>query len=293
MKAVHLILVILLSAAIAFGVAKYAAPTAQEGAKKETRLEQIKRTGVLRCGYYIWPPFLDKDMTNGTMKGMFVNIAEEIAKQLAVKVEWVTEVVHPQIPVDLASNRYDMVCGILFATPSRAREMDFTTPLLFHPAYLFVREGDTRFDNNYDAANDPSVTFSVLEGEFSSIAANEHFPKAQKLALPQNASGPELLVNVAVGKADAVITEMNTFNNYDKSNPGKLRRVAGPPESVMAAGFPIPQNEPSLKNALDATMAYLHGTGFINKLMDKYEQPDNKFLRMQKPYVMPSEGNAP
>lgn len=291
-KFAQIALTVLLSAAVAFGVGRYApAPSSQQAeAKKETRLEQIKRTGTLRCGYYIWPPFIEKDMVTGQMKGLFVEAAEELGRQLGVKVEWVTEIVHANVPVDLANNRYDMLGGVLFATPSRAREMDFVAPLVHHPVYIIVRADDARFDNNYAAANDPSVKISTIEGEFSDIAANEHFPRAQKVALPQNSNGPEMLLNVANGKADIAVTELVTFNNYNKNNPGKLRLAAGPPESVMAAGFPIPQNEPALKNALDATMAYLHGTGFVNKLLDKYETPDNKFLRMPKPYLPIEEG---
>ncbi len=288
MKLASLLLTVLLSAAVAFGVARYAGPAAQSAPVKETRLEQIKRTGVLRCGYYLWPPFIDKDLATGKMSGPFVEIIEEIGKQLSIKIDWATEVLHPHIPTDLASGRYDMVCGILFATPSRAREMDFTIPLIFHPAYLFVKEGDARFDNNYAAANQPSIKFSVIDGEFSAIAANEQFPKAQKVALPQNASGPELLLNIANGKADVAVTEMTTFNLYNKNNPGKLRPAFGPPQTVMAAGFPIPQREQDLKNALDTTMGYLHSTGFINRLFDKYETPENRFLRMSLPYVTSS-----
>jgi polar amino acid transport system substrate-binding protein len=291
MKLIHIVFVILLSAGTAFAVGKYvAAPTGQPQQTKETRFDQIKRTGVLRCGYYVWPPFIDKDLSTGKMKGLFPDIMEEIGKQLSLKIEWTTEIVHPQIPTDLASGRYDAVCGILFATPSRAREMDFTMPLLFHPAYLVARADDTRFDNNYEAANNPSIKFATLEGEYSSIAANEQFPKAQKVALPQNSNGSELLLNLANGKADLVITEKLTFLLYDKGNPGKLRIVAGPPESVIAAGFPVPQNEPALKNVLDTTMLYLHNTGIIDKLFKKFETPDNKLFRMTQPYVTSEKG---
>ena len=287
MKIARLLLVIILSAGTAWGVSHYSLPNqADPAAAKETRFEQIKRTGVLRCGYYLWPPYLDRDMTTGQMKGLFADLFEETAKQLGVKIEWTTEIVHAHIPTDLDNNRYDVLCGMLFATPSRAREMGFTIPLLYHPAYLFVKEGDTRFDNNYAAANDPSVKFVILDGEFSAIAANERFPKAQKVSLPQNATGSDLMLNVANGKVDALITEMTTFLIYNKNNPGKVRRAAGPPESVIGAGFPVPQKEQDLKNALDTTLSYLQGTGFIDKLFDRYETPDNKFLRMPKPYIL-------
>jgi len=293
MKLTQIALTALISAAIAFGVAKYAAPTTQVEAKKETRLDQIKRTGVLRCGYFQWPTITEKDPNTGKMSGLSVDLLEQIGKQLSLKIEWTTEITIPNVPTDLANGRYDVVCSPFYATPSRAREMDFTAPVMFHPAYLYVRTDDMRFENNYAAANDPSVKFSTIDGDFSFIAAEENFPKSAKAALPQTASGSEIFLNIATQKADVVVTEPVAYTMFNKTNSGLVRRVAGPPVRVMPVGFPIPMDEMALKHALDTTISNIQGSGMLDALFDKYEPKDAKFLRLPKPYMMPQEGNSP
>ncbi|MFA6279251.1 MAG: transporter substrate-binding domain-containing protein [Bdellovibrionales bacterium] len=287
MKLTQIALTVLLSAAVAFGVVKVAGPAAQTAPIKETRLEQIKRTGVLRCGYMIWPPIINRDPNTGKMSGMNVDLFEEIGRQLGVKVEWTMEMSTAHAFADLDSNRYDIGCITYFITPARAREALFMNPILYHPYYLFARADDTRFDNNYAAANDPSVTFSTLDGEFSSIGATEHFPQAKQIALPQNASGSDLFLNVADKKADLVVTEPMTFASFNTHNPNKLKQVTGEPVGIMPVSFPLPAKEYDLKEALDATTLYLRGTKWFDALLDRYENPEMKFLRLPALYQKP------
>jgi len=279
MKLTQIALTALLSAAVAFGVVKYAGPTAQTAPVKETRLEQIKRTGVLRCGYMVWPPMINKDPNTGAMSGMNVDFWEEIGKQMGIKIAWTEEISTAHAFADMDAGRYDAVCISYFITPARAREALFMEPILYHPYYLYVRADDTRFDNNYAAANDPSVTFSTIDGEFSSIGAMEGFPKAQRIALPQNAGGADLFLNVADKKADVVVTEPLTFASFNTNNLGKLKQAVGDPAGLMPMSFPLPAKEYDLKAALDATLLYLRSSGRLETILASHETPDIKFLR--------------
>jgi len=285
-KISHIALTIFLSAVTAFAVVRFASP-AQTTSTKETRLEQIKRTGVLRCGYIIWPPVMMKDANTGKMSGLSFDLFEEIGKELSVKVEWTTEVAPANAFAEMEANRFDMVCTPYYVTPARARESGFTMPVLFHPTYLFARTDDTRFDNNYAAANDPAVRFATIDGDFSSVGADQGFPKAKKLALAQNATSGDLFLNVADGKADVVVSEPTSFMLYNANNPDKIRQVKGTPLRVMAVSFPLPPNDQALKNTLDASLTYLQGSGFLDRLLDRYEPKESKFLRLPKPYSLP------
>ncbi|MDD5586300.1 MAG: transporter substrate-binding domain-containing protein [Alphaproteobacteria bacterium] len=287
MKTGHIILAVLISAVLAstatyyLGAARYDTPAAA----KESRLEQIKRTGVLRCGYIIWPPVLTKDPNTGKIGGLFPDLIEEIGKQLSVKIEWTTEMASGQMFSDMALNKYDMGCMAYFVTPGRVREGSMTLPVLYWPTFLYARANDTRFENNYARANDPAVTFATMDGEFSSIGAQEFFPKASTASVPQISSSAELLSLVVSKKADLVVTEPLTYLDYLKSNPGTLHQVKGKPVFVGAASMPLPAREPDLKEAIDGTLTYLQGLGFIDKLLSKYEMPEMKFLRPVKPYL--------
>ena len=222
------------------------------------------------------------------MGGITVDFFEEIGRQLNVKIDWSTEMSPAHAFADLDANRFDVACLPYFITPARARETLFMAPFLFHPSYLYVRADETRFDNNYTAANSPDVTFATLDGEFSSIGAAETFPKAKKLALPQNTAGSDLFLSVIDKKADAVLMEPITFAAFDATNPGKMKRAEGTPVNVMAGSFPLPSKEYDLKNVLDATLIYLQGTGALDALLDKHQLPTFKFLRLPRPYTDPN-----
>lgn len=288
------LLIIVLSAAIASGVAYFLnarGGSVSSGVTHESRLDQIKRTGVLRCGYYNWPRYLTKDPATGKMDGVFYDIVEEMGRQLKLKIEWTAEAATGQMLSDLAMGRFDMICGGFGETPGRAREGDFVGPVVYMPIHLFARKDDLRFENNYERANKPDVTFSIMDGEFSAIGANEHFPDAARVAIPQLASITDLYIAVASKKADLVVEEPMSFEDYNETNPGALHKVAGGPLSVLAIGFPIPPNEPALKDALNTTLAYLRDSGFVDKALKKHEGSE-KALRVAKPYVEVQE-NAP
>ncbi|MDD5586301.1 MAG: transporter substrate-binding domain-containing protein [Alphaproteobacteria bacterium] len=293
MKFLNALLVVLLSVVLATGVTLYVNGS-RMGAdnnpsrKKETRLEQIKNTGVLRCGYYNWPRFLTKDPNTGKMDGAFYDIVEEMGRQLKLKIEWTAEAATGQMFSDLAAGRFDMICGGFAETPGRAREGDFVGPIVYMPVHLFVRKDDKRFDNNYERANSPDVAFSIMDGEFSAIGAEENFPKAAKVAIPQLSTITDLYIAVAAKKADVVVEEPFSFADYDAANPGLLRVAEGGPLRIMAIGFPIPADEPALKATLDTTLAYLHDSGFIDKTLKKHEGAA-KSLRVAKPYANAKE----
>jgi cyclohexadienyl dehydratase len=289
MKFGQILLIIVISAAVAFPVAyltggSFRHETTVIRSAMGSRFDTIKQKGVLNCGYINEPPFEVKDPNTGQLSGMAVELTEEIAKQLNIKINWASEVSYGQMLMDLAVGRYDMICAPFYALPSRAREATLSMPLFYFPAYLYARKNDRRFDNNYARADDPKVKFAILDGNFSSTATYQNFPKAAKLATPEMASVPELFVEVAAGKADVVVSDPASFASYDKNNPGKLRTVVGNPLQVMAGVFLLPAKEEALKNAIDSTLAYLQGTGYLDKLLRKYETPEVKFLDLATPY---------
>ncbi|MDD5586299.1 MAG: ABC transporter substrate-binding protein [Alphaproteobacteria bacterium] len=289
MKLAQSLFVILLSAILASAAAYYIGGARRmEGTNaavgKETRLEQVKRTGVIRCGYFINAPFDMKDPNTGKMSGVMVDVTEEIGRQLKLKIEWAGEVAPGQMFSDLALGRYDVVCTPFFQTPGRAREGDFTKPVFYMPAYLYVRKDDTRFDKDIMAANKPEIRFAGIDGEISGIWAQERFPLARKVALPELVSVNDLFLAVLSKKADAFIDDYGTFIEWNRNNPGKMRIAGGTMLSVTALGMPIPANEPAFKATLDTTIAYLIDSGFVDKVLDKYEGT-RKMPRVARPYA--------
>ena len=78
-----------------------------ESPEKESTLDRVKRTGILRCGYLPYEPFLIKDVNTGKMSGLMVQYFEAVGQKQNLKIEWSGEVNIDQIVPALESGRFD------------------------------------------------------------------------------------------------------------------------------------------------------------------------------------------
>ena len=109
-------------------------------------LEEVKDRGVLRVSTDpAYPPqsFLTQ---SGEFKGFDIDVAEEIAKRMGVKVEWQT----PSWDVITAGNwqgRWDLSVGSMTVTPARKEVLYFTPAYYYTPAAAAVHEENTTITN--------------------------------------------------------------------------------------------------------------------------------------------------
>jgi ABC-type amino acid transport substrate-binding protein len=278
------IFTILLSAAVASGIVLYATRTAENGTAphvivKESADDRVKRTGTLRIGYVLYPPFVVRDLNTGKLSGIYVELIDEIAKQLSLKPDWAEEVSFAASFEGLKAGRYEVIAAPFAPTPGRSRAAEFTTPNSFIPYYAYVRADDARFDNNLQKINDPAVKVVVLEGEISQTVQQQDFPKAGILTIPSLNDISQVLLQVEMGKADVAMTEPASAQGFITSNPGKVRRVAGPPLRMYPISIAVPTGEHELKSMLNTTIETLLGTGYIARLYAKYASgPDQFFM---------------
>lgn len=253
--------------------------------KTETAYERVMRTGELRCGYYSWAPSFIKDANTGEMSGIFHDYMEEMGKVLKLKIVWAEEVGLGDFPAALASNRIDAMCASTFVTSERARAVDFITPLYFVPLHAYARVDDARFDNfTADKFNDPAYTVAILEGGVTSIIQHYYLPQAKVYELPTFSSPAELFVGLAQGKADFVLYERYTFEDYNAHNPGKLKRASDTPIKVFPLAAAVGKNQDALREMLSTATMDLQLAGTTEKIITKYEKYPGTLIRPAMPY---------
>lgn len=285
MKLSSIFLSALIGAVVALGAMQFLpAPSGAPAAQKETAFERVMRTGTIRCGYASLPEYTEKDIQTGKLKGLYFDIIEEMGRQLSLKIDWAEEVGFANAFDGLKTGRYDVLCIPFSQAPGRARVTSFTVPIIFAPYYAFVRADDGRFDADINAANDPSVTMTVLEGELSQIVKNEQFPKAKELAMPNMTDVTQVLLQVQMGKADMAMTEPRAADLFEAQNPGKVRRVAGPPLRMLPEGLSVAVGEVALKDMLNTTIEALHTTGFMQRVFAKYPETTKYLILPAKPW---------
>jgi ABC-type amino acid transport substrate-binding protein len=262
------------------------------GEPRESVYDRVLRTGTIRCGYIVWPPFMDKDPKTDSFSGMNYEYAEAVASVLGLKIEWTAEIGPGENVEALRSGKIDAVCtaeGPLI--PSTIRYLSYSEPFAYFPFHLYGRADDHRFDADVAAVNNPSVRIAVIDGDISTHIAQTSFPKAAHDTIPQVASPTQMMLDVATGKADIVINDPFSMKGFITNNPGKLRRI-GPddPVAVIPNTFSVLRGSDSREflDLLNQAIENVKYTGKEKLIFEKYKAgKDLGFYPTALPYSAP------
>ena len=167
----------------------------------------------------------------------------------------------------------------------RARIVDFVTPLHYTGVYIYAKEGDKRFDKNLAAVNKPEVKIVSVDGDIFAKVAKLDFPGSTPFSMPQMTTEADTYLSVADGKADLVLNEPASAAEYMKHNPGKIREVVlDSPLRFYAASIVVKGGEDRFRRMLDVATVEMHGSGAIEKIIQKYEPVEGAILRVATPY---------
>lgn len=272
MKIIPFLSLLLAAVALWFSLSNNAP---QHETARESVYDRVMQSGTLRCGYALRYPFLQKDPNTGQLSGIAYDYTEALGEKLSLKIEWVQEAGLGEMVKDLNSGKFDAFCAALWPTAARAREIDFVHPIGRLPIYAFVRQDDTRFDQNYDGMNDAQVRFAVVDGYAQNKMIDLWFPKAQKIALPELSSFDELFQMLLTNKADIVVGEITVVNDFNAKNNNPLRRVPQPPLGEFPLSTGVPGRKYELQRMLSLATMELINNGTMKKIFDKYGMTEN------------------
>ncbi|MGE4351046.1 MAG: substrate-binding periplasmic protein [Bdellovibrionales bacterium] len=281
------ILITILAGAIGALSVTYVTAPPPATSSKESVYSRIMRTKTLRCGYFPSPIYNEVDPNTGKVSGVYADLMERIAQDWNIKIDWAEEVSASGMYEGFKTGRYDMLCSANTITAARTLVADFSNPIAYPTFYLFVREGDHRFDNAYEKANDPTIRMITYDGYFGATVTKEYFPKAKLSSLPELSNDVDILMSVVSGKADGGVMAGIVGADFMKKNPGKIRRVKGAPLRYPSLVLGLPKNEAELKAALNTSLTYYQETGVIEKILQKQGLTKDILLRIAKPYQTP------
>lgn len=247
-----------------------------------TVLDNVLSSGVIRAGYLVYPPYIVQDPKTGKLSGVYYDITNAIAEQLGLKVQWVEEAGYGTIGTSLSAGRYDVYAGI-WPNPDRSKTMLFTNPAYYDTVYAYVRPNDHRFDNDLLAINSPNVKISTIDGEIGDSIAQQSFPGAQRVSLPQSTPFDQLELQVVDNKADVTFIPPTSADLYLKANPGTLRMASSIPVRTYGTAFSVRLGATDLQQMLNVAMNELINEGIINKIIASYNETSDT-LPVAAPY---------
>ncbi|HSL43144.1 MAG TPA: ABC transporter substrate-binding protein [Anaerolineales bacterium] len=243
--------------------------TACGGGKAENHLEAIKQAGVIKVGTSAdYPPFESVD-ESGNKVGFDIELMEEIAKRLDVKLEWV-DMPFDSLIAAVQEGKIDASISAFNYTEERDQTIDFSDP-------YFTSE---------DA-------FTVADG-FTGTIVNPEDVASYKVGVQTGTTQDGWLTDVLV--ADGALPEENLFR-YDRVDQAMLDLKNGRIEVMMSDYIPaqalvkqiggleivyhgvlsggpvnivIPNEDVELKQAINEIIKQLQDEGFIDELAVKY-----------------------
>jgi polar amino acid transport system substrate-binding protein len=264
----------------------------QNASKGEVTLyEKVNTSGILRIGYTVYPPGVIKT-PDGKLRGIAVDVLNEVANRLKLKTEWVEEVGWATQIEGLKTNRYDIIGTAVWPNPKRAKLSTLSRPLFYSPLYLYARVEDNRYPDGFDLSklNDAAYRISAIEGATAETIIKGSFPNAARVTLPESADVAQSFLDVTTNKADLLITEPYNAMKFHSSQSNAVKNILPRrPLRVFGNCFMFKPNEPAFQNMLNEALEDLHNSGFVDSKIKQYEAElgtGHAFYRVAPGYII-------
>jgi len=247
----------LLVTAIQLGVA--------HAAWAEDDLAKIKSAGVFKVGTEgTFPPFTYHN-TAGDLVGFDVEIAQEIAKRLGVKAEFV-EGKWDGLVAGLDANRYDAVINQVSITPERQAKYDFSVAYITPKAVLIVNENNKDIHDFTDLKGKKSA--HTLTSNYAQIARENGAEVVGTDGFDQS------IALVSQGRADATINNNLSFLDFKKHKPDAPVKIVAERANAEQEAVLIRKGNPELREAINAAIAQIKTDGTYQRISNEYFAAD-------------------
>ena len=188
------------------------APAQETAVAKARTVQEIKDSGVIRIGVFTdKAPFGYID-ENGKNQGYDVYFTDRLAKDLGVKVEYIS--LDPASRVEYAeTGKADIVAANFTVTPERAEKVDFSLPYM--KVSLGVVSPDGAVIKSVEELKDK--TLIVSKGTTAEYYFSKNHPEVKLQKYDSYADAYNALLD---GRGDAFSTDNTEVLVWAKSNPG-------------------------------------------------------------------------
>ena len=211
--------------------------------------------------------FLDD---NGDPAGYDVDLLNALADDMGVELQIENLDFNGLIP-GLQAAQFDMVSVGLGATDERKKVISFSRGYVPYATILGTPASGNRGDTIEDY-NQAGVIITALQGSTSEQLGKDTFPNATISSFPdQNAA----LLEVASGRADAVIVEDYLMADFNKSNGDALAAAElDEPLSLYYGSWGVQKDNQTLIDILDAFLCKSQEDGTLAELYTKWMAPE-------------------
>ena len=231
----------------------------------ESNLDKILSAGVLKVGTTgDWDPMTMKDPATNKYKGFDIDVMNELAKDMGVKItfvptEWKT------IVSGITSNRYHLSTSVT-KTAKRALVAGFTNSYYKYGTVPLVLKKNLNKFSTWESLNDNNVTIATTLGTSQEAKAKEFFPKSKLQSVEAPARDFQ---EVLAGRADGHITSSTEANKLVIKYP-QLAIVPDGGKNPAVLAMMVDQSDQVWLNYVNQWIEIKKASGFFDDLLNKY-----------------------
>lgn len=233
-------------------------------------LATIRKRGTLRVGVALSEPMVMHDR-NGQLIGYSVDLARKLADDLGVGADFV-ETSWSRIIPDLLDRQFDVIIAGLWATPTRALVVNYSSPTATEGVYLFASKSLAGGLRTLQDFNRPEVKIAVYAGSVQERLAKKHFPMATLVPVTGDESQ---LDPVLQGTAHAALIPTFAPQLIVQGAPDKLTLPVTEPLSATYTAMGVRKGDPDFLNYLNTWLAFHRDDGWIGDRAQYWITPAN------------------
>ncbi len=236
----------------------------EEAPKPETKLDKIKKAGKIVVGTSAdYAPYEFHTIIDGkdTIVGFDIKIAEEIAKDLGVKLE-IQDLGFDGLLQALNADKVDFVIAGMTPDEERKKSVDFTNIYYYAKQGVMVRAAD----------KDKYKTIADLKGkkvgaQLTTIQEDIVKEQMKESKLVSLTKIPDLVMELKNKKVEAIVVELPVANGYVKNNGDLVVADIKVEEDTGGSAVAAKKGNSELVEAMNKTLDRLIKDGSVDKFV--------------------------
>ena len=234
-------------------------------AQAESKLQTILKNKELRVGTTgDWDPMSVKDPATNSYKGFDIDVMNELAKDMGVKVKFVPTD-WKTIVSGITADRYDISTSVT-KTPKRAEVAGFTETYYKYGTVPLVLKKNLKKFSTWDSLNNKDVTIATTLGTSQEEKAKEFFPKSKLKSVEAPARDFQ---EVLAGRADGNITSSTEANKLVITYP-ELAIIQDGEKNPAFLAMMVSKDDKEWNDYVSKWINDKKTSGFFTNLLAKY-----------------------
>jgi ABC-type amino acid transport substrate-binding protein len=229
------------------------------------RLQQIQNNKKLVVGVALTAPFESRDPQTGALVGFDVDLANKIAAELGVPIEW-KELAFADLVPGLQAGNFDMVIAAMYITPARKELVDMSQAYVDTGLVIVTRKEDVA--SMRTAADLAGRKVGVKKGATGARYAEKLKAEGNTLIIQEYTDTVDSLDELGKGFVDAVLNDKINSIQYAKTHP----EVAVSSEVLDPAGLGIAvrKGDTDLLNLINDVIKRMRSDGSMDQLYKQW-----------------------